>query len=196
MRSRHAFRAGAASSYPVAMTAPITFRPLAEADFPLLLAWLSRPHVREWWDDAEQTLAEVACEYLPRLADAATRPLDAPAGVQQYLACEAGMPFGFIQAYRVMAHQAEGWWPDETDPCALGIDQYIGDPERLGQGLGSRMVRAFLEFLFADPRVSQVQTDPDPTNARAVACYRKAGFRDAGVVTTPDGPALLMRAHR
>jgi RimJ/RimL family protein N-acetyltransferase len=40
------------------------------------------------------------------------------------------------------------------------------------------------------------QTDPSPDNARAIACYRKAGFRDIGVIATPDGPALLMRIAR
>jgi len=95
-----------------------------------------------------------------------------------------------------MATQADGWWLDETDPYALGIDQFIADPDRIGKGLGTRMIRAFLEVLFADPRATKVQTDPEPTNARAVACYRKAGFRDVGLVETLDGPALLMTVHR
>src|SRR6185503_19467118 len=115
------------------MNTPILFRPLAGADLPLMHAWLTRPHVVEWWEPAP-TLEEVRADYLPRLADAAVRPLDAPAGVVQYLACEGGVPFGFIQAYRVMAHQAEGWWPDETDPHALGIDQFIGEADRIGRG--------------------------------------------------------------
>jgi len=38
----------------------LSFRPLLPADFPLLLAWLSRPHVKEWWDDGEDTLEKVA----------------------------------------------------------------------------------------------------------------------------------------
>jgi RimJ/RimL family protein N-acetyltransferase len=50
--------------------------------------------------------------------------------------------------------------------------------------------------LFLDPRVTKIQTDPDPTNERAVACYRKVGFRDVGLVETLDGPALLMRLAR
>lgn len=178
------------------MDQPITFRPMTEADLPLMHDWLGRPHVRAWWADAEETLAEVRAAYLPRLAGPEVLPLDAPAGVTQYLAYEGEAPLGYLQAYRVMAHQAEGWWPDETDPTALGIDQFIGLPDRLGQGLGTRMVRAFLAFLFADPRVTKVQTDPDPANGRAIACYRKAGFQDVGVVATPDGPALLMRADR
>lgn len=177
------------------MSPPLTFRPLTEADFPLLHTWLSRPHVAEWWQPTP-TLDELRDEYRPCLADAATLPLDAPAGLIPYLACEDGQPFAFIQAYRVMATQADGWWLDETDPYALGIDQSIGDPDRIGKGLGTRMIRAFLEVLFADPRATKVQTDPEPTNARAVACYRKAGFRDVGLVETLDGPALLMTVHR
>lgn len=81
-------------------------------------------------------------------------------------------------------------------PHALGADQFIGLPERLGQGLGTRMLRAFLAFLFEDPRVTSVQVDPSPENARAIAAYRKAGFRDQGPVVTPDGPARLLRAFR
>ena len=177
------------------MASPFTFRALTEADLPLLHAWLSCPHVTEWWEPTP-SFEQVREDYLPRLAAQEVRPLDAPAGVVQYLAYEAGVPFAFVQAYRVMAHQAEGWWLEETDPCALGIDQFIGLPERLGQGLGTRMLHAFLKFLFSDPRVTTVQTDPDPENARAVACYRKVGFLDVGLVMTLDGPALLMRATR
>jgi RimJ/RimL family protein N-acetyltransferase len=173
----------------------ITFHALTEADLPLLHAWLGRPHVTEWWEPAP-TLAEVRDDYLPRLAPPDLRPLDAPAGVVQYLAHEGGVPFAYVQAYRVMAHQADGWWLDETDPCALGTDQFIGLPDRLGQGLGTRMLEAFLAFLFADPRVTSVQVDPAPDNARAIAAYRKAGFRDVGVVETLDGPALLLRIRR
>lgn len=157
--------------------------------------WLTRPHVAQWWQPTP-SLEELREEYLPCLTDGKTLPLDAPAGLIPYFACEDGVPIGYIQAYRVMAHQQEGWWLEETDPFALGIDQFLCDADRLGKGLGTRMIRAFLEMLFADTRVTQVQTDPDPDNGRAVACYRKAGFRDVGVVHTPDGAALLMRVAR
>ena len=58
------------------------------------------------------------------------------------------------------------------------------------------MVRAFLDYLFSDPNVTKVQTDPSPDNARAIRCYEKAGFRPVGVVQTPDGPALYMVVTR
>ena len=41
-------------------------------------------------------------------------------------------------------------------------------------------------------RHARVITDPNPTNARAVRAYEKAGFRRDREVDTPDGRALLM----
>src|SRR6185436_16129375 len=64
-----------------------------------------------------------------------------------------------------------------------------------GNGIGTKMLRAFVSALFEDERVSTIQIDPSPDNARAIACFRKAGFREVGVVGTPDGPALLMRTE-
>jgi RimJ/RimL family protein N-acetyltransferase len=90
----------------------------------------------------------------------------------------------------------EGWWEDETDPGARGIDQFLADGERLGQGLGRAMVRAFVAELFRDPAVTVVQTDPSPDNPRAIRCYAAAGFEAVGEVLTPDGPAWLMRCRR
>ena len=100
-------------------------------------------------------------------------------------------PIGFVQSY-VVKGCGDGWWEDETDPGAVGIDQFLCDGRRLGQGLGTKMVRAFVEKILAEPGVTKVQTDPSPANARAIRCYEKAGFRRLATVTTLDGPALLM----
>lgn len=173
----------------------IEFRAVAAADLPQLHRWLCAPHVVEWWEPAV-TLDAVRADYGPRLHGPAVGVLEAEAGVVQYIAHDEAGDFGFIQAYRVMAHQHDGWWPDETDPHAVGIDQFIGIAARLNQGLGTRMVRDFVDFLWRDARIDRVQTDPAPDNARAIAAYRKAGFVDVGVVTTLDGAALLMNRRR
>lgn len=44
------------------------FRPLTEADLPLVLEWLRRPHLQEWWRSGDLTLDEVREKYLPRIA--------------------------------------------------------------------------------------------------------------------------------
>jgi aminoglycoside 6'-N-acetyltransferase Ib len=58
------------------------------------------------------------------------------------------------------------------------------------------MVTQFVEFLFRGSAVTKVQTDPAPTNLRAIRCYEKVGFRKVGIVDTPDGPEVLMIIER
>ena len=53
----------------------------------------------------------------------------------------------------------------------------------------TKLVRALVELLFNDPEVTKIQTDPSPSNLRAIRCYEKAGLRGQG---TPDGPAVYM----
>jgi RimJ/RimL family protein N-acetyltransferase len=163
-------------------TPAISFRPLQLTDLPLLYEWLSRPHVAEWWSPT-LSFEEVEQEFGPLVDErSTTRP---------YVVLFDGTPGGYIQSYVAMG-SGEGWWEDERDPGVRGIDQFLAHPEQLNQGLGTAMVRAFVQYLFADPAVTRIQTDPSPENSRAVRCYEKAGFRATSVVDTPDGPALLM----
>lgn len=166
----------------------VSFRPMLEADLPLLHEWIQRPHVAEWWGGGVGgSLGDTRRKYLPRLEP------DSP--VKCYIALLGGDPLGFIQSYVAVAC-GDGWWADETDPGVLGIDQFLADGSKLGRGLGSQLVTAFVRNLFHDPNVTKVQADPDPRNARAIRCYEKAGFRPLGEVTTPDGIALLMAIER
>ena len=164
----------------------ISFRPLAESDFPLLHEWLSRPHVVEWWG-APPTLAEMAEDYRPHTVGEV---------VGGFIAHAGGDDVGFTQWYQPVAFHHEGWWLDEHDPGVRGIDQFLANERQLGQGLGTAMVHAFVARLFEDPAVTRVQTDPSPDNARAIRAYEKAGFVPAGEVDTPDGRALLMYFER
>jgi RimJ/RimL family protein N-acetyltransferase len=164
----------------------ISFRRLAPADLPMLHEWLQRPHVAEWWSPAltvEQVREEFSQLTLPGHRD------------QGYIALDGARQIGYIQSY-VVKDCGDGWWEDEQDPGARGIDQFIADETMLGRGVGTEMVRAFVAHLFADPAVTRVQTDPDPRNARAIRAYEKAGFRAVQSVDTPDGRALLMICTR
>lgn len=171
------------------MNGVVTFRPMREADVPLLHEWIHRPHVVAWWGrgDTHDSVEDTKQKYLPRLEDRSA--------AKGYIALVSGEPIGFIQSY-VAIECGDGWWEDETDPGVRGIDQFLCEGDKLGQGLGSRMVEAFVRKLFADPAVTRVQADPDPANERAIRCYEKAGFRRVGNIATPDGPALLMVAER
>lgn len=166
--------------------APLTFRGLARDDLPMLHAWLQRPHVSEWWREPT-TLAELENDYFSSAASGSS--------TCAYIARLGDEPVGFIQSY-VALGSGGGWWEEETDPGTRGIDQFLADAAHLGRGLGSAMVGAFVELLFADPAVTGVQTDPSPDNERAIRCYRRTGFVAQREIDTPDGPALLMIRHR
>jgi RimJ/RimL family protein N-acetyltransferase len=166
--------------------AEFQFRRIGEQDLLTLREWLLRPHVAEWWGPAES---------IDELRDDYVRERGAPNATRAYIASLGQGPIGFIQSY-VVKDSGDGWWEDETDPGARGIDQFLANEGQLGRGIGRAMIRAFVDRLFADAAVTVVQTDPDPRNERAIKCYAAAGFRPVGEVTTPDGPALLMRCLR
>jgi RimJ/RimL family protein N-acetyltransferase len=168
------------------MSEDFHFEPLREADLPRLHEWLTRTHVAEWWQPTP-AVEDLRRDYLA--------PEPGPNATRAYIAFHGEKAIGFIQCYVVLG-SGGGWWEDETDPGARGIDQFLCDGDRLGQGMGSAMIRAFVERLFEDPAVTVVQVDPHPANERAVRCYLRAGFQAVGPVETPDGPALLMRRER
>jgi RimJ/RimL family protein N-acetyltransferase len=164
---------------------PFSFRPLTRADLGLLYEWRNRPHVADWWG-GPASLKEIERD---KGAD-----IDSDV-VQPFIALLGETPVGFIQSYRVMG-AGDGWWPNETDPGARGIDLFLADPSTTGRGLGSRMAGSFVARLFGDPAVTKIQADPAPTNARAIRAFEKAGFRRVGLVQTPDGELLLMIVSR
>jgi RimJ/RimL family protein N-acetyltransferase len=171
------------------MTQPyphFAFERLAETDLPMLCEWLGRIHVAEWWG-AAQSLEQVRAEFLPLLERQST--------VIPYFGCWEGVPVGYIQSYEAV-ESGDGWWVGQHDGSVRGIDQFLANAAQLGQGLGTQMIREFVQFLFRDPAISKIQSDPTPANLRAIRCYEKVGFRRVGEILTPDGPAMLMAIER
>jgi aminoglycoside 6'-N-acetyltransferase len=153
-----------------------SFRPVTEADLPMLAAWLAEPHVAEWWDDPEVGLAEIR-EHIDSIS------------VEPLIIELDGKPIGYLQSYDP---HLEDDHPYRDQPFGtLGIDISIASPELIGIGHGSAIVRQFADELFAEgtPRII---IDPDPANARAIRAYEKAGFRRIGERTSQYGHAILM----
>jgi len=152
------------------------FRAMTADDLPLVLHWLKQPHVMEWWGDTHEQFELVS-------GDLEVEAMD------QFIVALDDRPFAYIQCYdpQVWPENGLGAHPRGT----RGIDQFIGEPDMIERGHGSAFIRAFVDECLRNG-APRIVTDPDPANARAVRAYEKAGFEKAGMVDTPDGPALLM----
>jgi len=157
------------------MAQDYAFRPMAGADLPLIRSWLETPEVRRWWGEPAEQYALVSGD------------LEHP-DMDQFIVALGGHPFAYIQCYALSTWN-QGFGPQSRR--TRGIDQFIGDPEMIGRGHGSRFIRQFADTLLKSG-IPRIVTDPDPDNGRAVRAYAKAGFQSDRMVDTPDGPALLM----
>ena len=137
------------------------FREVSPADLPLLTKWQTQPHVLEWWDtDAPYNEDD----------------LNDPRVSRWIVSCDK-RAFAYMQDYTVHG------WPDHhfagLPIGSRGIDQFIGEPDMVGQGHGTAFMREHLQKLFKEG-TPVIGTDPHPHNARAIAAYGKLGFKAIG----------------
>ncbi len=155
-----------------------SFRPAALGDLETLADWQRRPHVARWWDSAPNFTEDELAN--PRVA--------------RWMVETEANAFAFMQDYDV-----HGWSQHHFDYLpqgSRGIDQFIGLPDMIGCGHGPRFIADRLNSLFNDG-APVIATDPHPDNARAIAAYKKSGFRVVGNPRpTQLGIILPMEAHR
>jgi RimJ/RimL family protein N-acetyltransferase len=169
--------------------ANVRFAPLAEADLPLLHAWLNASHVIAGYSRVHTTPEDVAAKYGPRIAG--TVP------VRGHVASVAGRPLGYVQVYRVADfpdYAAEvGEFAD-----AVAIDVLIGEIEYTGRGLGPRVIAAAVaQLVFGEHAAARCIATPRAANSASLRAFAKAGFSLVREVRTADGDAelLMVRAR-
>lgn len=152
----------------------ITFIPLAESHFPLLLKWLEAPHVKAWWDqDVKWTPELIRAKYADyvkgyKLESGTTKTIKA------YIIYIDNIPIGYIQIYNAYDFPREE--PLTELPHSLAaFDIFIGEQDYLKQGIGSK---AIVQFLQEHGKLyTHVFVDPESTNIAAIRAYEKAGFK-------------------
>lgn len=148
--------------------ATIAFRPFSEDDFPLMLEWLSRPHVKQWWDDGDDSLERVANSY------------SADDAIRRFVLQVDGADAGYFQH-------------EDLAPAVIGIDVFLASVDDLNQGLGARSISAFIRMITQGRPDVSVQVDPSPSNRRAIRCFEKVGFRSvSNEPVNTETPAYVM----
>ncbi|MEY3197401.1 MAG: hypothetical protein RLZZ59_772 [Pseudomonadota bacterium] len=179
----------------------ITFIPLAESHFPLLLKWLETPHVKKWWpvtpklgtseggdQDVAYTMELVREKYSPRISSLRTKSeaiqrnndwiasSQAPRNdvIQAFIIYREQNPIGYIQIYN--AYDFPRSKPLSGLPENLGaFDIFIGEESALQQGLGSKAILEFLKL--HGNQYTHIFAYPDINNLSAIKCYERAGFK-------------------
>ena len=81
-------------------------------------------------------------------------------------------------------------YEEETDPGyrSAGIDISVR-ADHLGRGLGTDAIRTLARYLFDERNHHRLTIDPAAANSRAIASYRKVGFRPVGVMRRYESAA-------
>jgi aminoglycoside 6'-N-acetyltransferase len=134
----------------------VVLRPATHDDATTIVGVLTDPDVARWWPN--ETLERVRAG----IAD------DEEHG---FVVEHDGTVIGFVQ-----------YW-EESDPeyRHAGIEIALL-PAWHGQGLGTDIVRTLVGFLLGPRAHHRVTIDPAASNARAIRCYEKVGFRPVGVM--------------
>jgi Acetyltransferases, including N-acetylases of ribosomal proteins len=163
----------------------ISFRPVGHTDLALIEQWMREPHWKEWWGEADTELG-----YIRQMVEGrdSTRP---------FIFMIDGKDLGYIQYWFVGDHQNATWleenpWLAALPPETIGVDLSIGPAAMLSKGLGTRVLKSFVEHLQTEG-FREIIIDPDPKNQRAVRAYEKAGFRAIPELLGKSGDSLIMQ---
>lgn len=152
----------------------ITFEPLSESHFPLLLKWLESSHVKKWWDqDVTYTMDSVREKYRSYVGgykkiEGKKKPIHA------YIINTKTAPVGYIQIYNAYDFPRSKLLLDLPRNLAA-FDIFIGEEKSLGKHLGSKAIIEFLKWHRGG--YSYLFADPDLSNRAAIQCYESAGFK-------------------
>lgn len=147
-------------------------------DYNLLAKWLSNPVVLEYYEGRNNSfnLDKVIRKFGPRAR-----------GEDQVTSCIVGFKgyaVGYIQYYKIDFDDYDLRRKIDTSKyiAPYGMDLFIGDTAYWNMGIGTKLVRLVIEYLFNNENVDAIFIDPQTWNKRAIRCYEKSGFSPVAVV--------------
>ncbi len=149
-------------------------------DSDMLRRWLAQPHVAKWWGDPARAMQH-ARECAPE---------------SHALIVADGTPVGYLCWQEPPKGELEGAELADLPSGLVDIDILIGDADLLGHGVGSRALELLLARLRCDPSLAFAGLGTSASNANAIRCYEKAGFRLHQEFRDPEwGPCKYLIAE-
>ncbi|MFN8123905.1 MAG: GNAT family protein [Thermoleophilia bacterium] len=136
----------------------VVLRPVTDGDAEALAAILAEESVARWWS-----------------------PGTALENAEAWLEDDEDTTVWVIEADGATAGSISAWEQSDPDYRHAGIDLFLSTAHQ-GRGLGTDAIRTVARHLFADRGHHRITIDPSAANARAIAAYRRVGFREVGVL--------------
>lgn len=137
-------------------------------DFDVMVKWLNDQDVLKFYEEPPSNLDLVIKKYGPRVE-----------GEHYVVPCIVeykNEPIGYIQFYEIRVDELEKYgYPINQN--IYGIDQFIGETELWGKGIGTSMIQMMLNYLSNNKGASSVLLEVKKYNHRAISSYKKCGFR-------------------
>jgi aminoglycoside 6'-N-acetyltransferase len=134
-----------------------TLRPVFESDLERIASILAEPEVRRWWGRFD--LDRVRAEFLS----------------------DANVVVFVIEIDDEIVGSIQYGEEPAADYRHANMDIFL-HPDWHGRGFGSDAVRTLARHLLHDRRHHRLTIDPAVANTKAIACYKRVGFREVGVM--------------
>jgi aminoglycoside 6'-N-acetyltransferase len=156
----------------------VELRPMDLADLALVERWLAEPHVARWFLAGSSLAAEL---------DDIRQSVAGTQGVHMLIALHDGQPIGWCQWYLC---EEDPEWAAEigADPGDVGVDYAIGEPARVGRGVGTEVIAALVGVVRAARPGCGIVADPDAGNPASRRVLEKNGFRLVAVKEMDSEP--------
>jgi aminoglycoside 6'-N-acetyltransferase len=141
-------------------------------DYQLMAKWLSDEKILEFYEGRDNPfdLEKIIESYKPMIRG------DDP--VVPCLFYYQNIPIGYLQYCALNdLSQTDGqlYHLEQTD-FVYGIDLFIGETDYWNKGIGTKILSAFITYLFEQRQAHKIVIDPHVDNFRAIRCYEKCGF--------------------
>ena len=142
--------------------------PDEEKAYAQLLRWLSQAEISRYYGGDAQREVQSIREHVKK------------GDVRSCIISQNGAPIGYLQFYEICTPREKKalWLLPYQHP--YGIDLFLGTPEKLGRGIGTRCMQMICQYLFSEKKADALCIDPRVDNPRAIRCYEKAGFSHIG----------------
>lgn len=155
-----------------------TFRPMTEADLPLMHRWLQTPPVKVWWPDADKQITLMQQDM--RNAD-----------IDMWVVSLIDHPFAYIHDHDARAFAMPQY--ADLPQGARVMATFVGDSDFMGQGHSAGYIDARVREL--RNKYPMVAVGPNTTDTRAISIFRQAGFMNRRLASTRDGRLVQVMTH-